>query len=322
MATICKSNRRRNLERGEGSTLMKQEPESLSGQTLPLFVPNYGPLADRDVYRRHIVAGERAEAEGIATPIPSQNAKVEDLLLAHTTEYVQALRSGQPADLASTGGEWFSGSIDVSLSVLGAFLDAIDSALTQGVAGMLGGGGHHAYPDHGGALSPVNDMAIGVHHLRLRGIRRVLVLDLDAHFGNGTTACFPDDPDLFLFDFHGHAADFWHPDTPHLFKNFRNEPDARLYLQALRKELPNVLGEFRPEACLYAAGMDVFSGTPNPPLRLRVLDIEKREAFVFETLSSRQVPVAYVHAGGYASLETLTALHLITARAAHRTMSQ
>ena len=227
-------------------------PESLSAQTLRLFVPNYGPLADRDVYRRHIVAGERAEAEGVATLIPSQNAKVEDLLLAHTPEYVQALRSGQPADLAATGGEWFPGSIDVSLSVLGAFLGAIDSALTDGVAGMLGGGGHHAYPDHGGALSPVNDVAIGVHHLRRRGIRRVLVLDLDAHFGNGTTASFPNDPDLFLFDFHGHASDFWRPDTPHLFKSFRDEPDARLYLQALRKELPNVLGEFRPEVCCAA----------------------------------------------------------------------
>ena len=187
---------------------------------------------------------------------------------------------------------------------------------------MLGGGGHHAYPDHGGALSPVNDMAIGVHHLRRRGIRRVLVLDLDAHFGNGTAASFPNDPDLFLFDFHGYASDFWHPDTPHLFKSFRDEPDARLYLQTLRKELPRVLGEFRPEACLYAAGMDVFSGTPNPPLRLRVPDIEKREAFVFEALSSRQVPVAYVHAGGYASLETLAALHLITARAAHGALPQ
>ena len=299
-----------------------KEPERLSAELLRLSVPNYGPLADRDVYRRHIVAGERAEAEGIATLIPSQKAKVEDLLLAHTPEYVQALRSGQPADLASTGGEWFPGSIDVSLSVLGAFLGAIDSALTDGVAGMLGGGGHHAYPDHGGGLSPVNDMAIGVHHLRGRGIRRVLVLDLDAHFGNGTAASFPNDPDLFLFDFHGHASDFWHPDTPHLFKNFRDEPAARLYLQALRKELPNVLGEFRPEACLYAAGMDVFSGTPNPPLRLRIPDIEKREAFVFEALSSGQVPVAYVHAGGYASLETLAALHLITARAAHGALSQ
>ena len=290
-------------------------------ETLRLFVPNYGPLADRDVYRRHIVAGERAQEEGIATLTPSQNARVEDLLLAHTPEYVEALRSGQPADLASSGGEWFLGSIDVSLSVLGAFLDAIDSALTDGVAGMLGGGGHHAYPDHGGALAAVNDMAIGVHHLRRRGIRRVLILDLDAHFGNGTAASFPNDPDLFLFDFHGHASDFSHPDTPHLFKSFRDEPDARLYLRDLRKELPNVLGEFRPEACLYAAGMDVFSGTPNPPLRLRVPDIEKREAFVFEMLSSRQVPVAYVHAGGYASLETLTALHLITARAAQGTLS-
>lgn len=216
-------------------------------------------------------------------------------------------------------GSW--GCIDVSLSVLGAFLDAIDSALTNGVAGMLGGGGHHAYPDHGGALSPVNDMAIGVHHLRRRGIRRVLILDLDAHFGNGTAASFPNDPDLFLFDFHGHASDFWHPDTPHLFKNFRGEPGG-LYLQALQKELPNVVGKFRPEACLYAAGMDVFSGTPNPPLRLRVPDIEKREAYVFEALSSRQVPVAYVHAGGYASLETLAALHLITARAAHGALSK
>ncbi len=298
-----------------------KEAERLSVQTLRLFVPTYGPLADQDVYRRHIVAGERAEAEGIATLTPSQNARIEDLLFAHSANYVEALRSGQPAELASTGGAWFPGCIDVSLSVLGAFLDAIDSAVTCGVAGMLGGGGHHAYPDHGGALSPVNDMAIGVHHLRRRGIRRVLVLDLDAHFGNGTTACFADDPDLFLFDFHGHAADFWHPDTPHLFKNFRDEADARLYLQALRKELPSVLGEFRPEACLYAAGMDVFSGTPNPPLRLRVPDIEKREAFVFETLWSRQVPVAYVHAGGYASLETLAALHLITARAAHGVLS-
>jgi acetoin utilization deacetylase AcuC-like enzyme len=79
---------------------------------------------------------------------------------------------------------------------------------------MLGGGGNHAYPDHGGALSSVNDVAIGVHHLRRRGIRRVLVLDLDAHFGNGTAAFFPNDPDLFLFDFHGHASDFGHPDTP------------------------------------------------------------------------------------------------------------
>ena len=72
------------------------EPETLSAHTLRLFAPNYGPLADRDVYRRHIVAGERAEAEGIAALIPSQNANVEDLLLAHTPEYVEALPTCSP----------------------------------------------------------------------------------------------------------------------------------------------------------------------------------------------------------------------------------
>lgn len=285
-------------------------------KTLRLFAPDYGPLADRDVYRRHILTGERAQTVRIASVAPARSARTEDLLLVHTPEYVEALRSGEPPDLASTGCVWFPSWIDVSLSVLGAFLDAVDTSLEDGVSGMLGGGGHHAYPDHGGALSTVNDIAIGVHYLRTKGIRRVLILDLDAHFGNGTVASFPDDPDLFLLDFHGHASDFGHPDGPHLFRNFRSEPDARTYLQSLRKDLPRVLDEFQPEVCLYAAGMDVFSGTPNPPLRLKVPDIERREAFVFETLSSRNLPVAYVHAGGYASVETLVGLHMITARAA------
>jgi acetoin utilization deacetylase AcuC-like enzyme len=284
-------------------------------RTLGLFLPNYGPLAERDVYSRHILVGERAAAEGIVTVLPASAAVIDDLHLVHTPDYVEALRSGEPMDLASSGGVWFPSSIDVALSVLGALLGAIDAALVDGVSGMLGGGGHHAYPNHGGALSPVNDIAIGVHQLRRRGIRRILILDLDAHFGNGTVACFPNDLDLFLFDFHGHASDFCHPDTPHLFRNFRNEPDGRSYIRAVQKELPNVLDDFHPEACLYA-GMDVFSGTPNPPLRLRAPDIEKRDAFVFDALSSRHVPTAYVHAGGYASLETLVALHLGTARAA------
>jgi acetoin utilization deacetylase AcuC-like enzyme len=288
---------------------------------LTLFLPDYGPLAGQDVYRRHVVVGEQAVADGIATIAHCNSAAFEDLLLLHTAEYVEALQNGLPEELASSGGTWFQGSIDIWLSVLGGLFGAIEAALVDGVAGMLGGGGHHAYPDHGGALSPVNDIAIGVHYLRRRGFRRVLVLDLDAHFGNGTAASFPNDPDLFLFDFHGHASDFWQPDTPHCFRNFRGESDARQYLKTLVKELPLVLNEFQPEVCLYAAGMDVFSGAPNPPLRLRIPDIEKRETIVFKALSVRQVPVAYLHAGGYTSLETLAQLHLITARAAYQALS-
>lgn len=286
--------------------------------TIPLYMPKYSLLAEKDVYLRHLLVGERAVVEGIATLEYAPSPEVETLLSVHTPAYVEALKTGEPPELASTGGVWFPGYLEIHLSVLGAYLGGLDAALVGGVAGIPAGGGHHAFPEHGGALCPINDVAIGIHHLRRNGIRRVLVLDLDAHFGNGTAACFPDDPELFLFDFHGHAQNFYHPDTPHLFGNFHDEPDARLYLQTLRKELPRVLDDFKPEVCVYGAGMDVFSGTPNPPLRLRIPDIEKRDFFVFESLSSRAVPVAYVHSGGYASLETVVNLHLITARAAHR----
>lgn len=280
---------------------------------LRLFAPDYGPLAGQEVYRRHVLAGERAQAEGVATVAPGRRAEVEDLLLFHTPQYVEALRSGEPDSLATSGGTWFAGVLEVSLSVLGAFLDAVDAALEDGVAGLLGGGGHHACPEHGGALSPINDLGIGVHYLRRR-LRRVLVLDLDVHFGNGTAAGFPSDPDLFLFDFHGHAAGLYRPDTAHHFRSFHDRPDGRPYLAALRRELPATLDAFQPEACLYLAGMDVFSGTPNAHLRLRVADIEQREAFVFRELRGRRIPVAYAHGGGYASVETVAGLHLITAR--------
>ena len=291
------------------------------GNQVRLYVPDYGCLAEKDVYRRHIVVGERAEAEGIVSVNCRNYADPDLLFLVHTPEYVEAFRTGEPGDLASTGGEWFPGFVEISLSVLGNYLGAIDAALMEGVAGVAAGGGHHAFPDHGGALCPVNDVAIGIHYLRQKGIKRVLILDLDAHFGNGTTACIPNDPDVFLFDFHGHASNFWNPDTPHLFRNFHDEPDAQLYLRTLRKELPRVLDEFKPDFCIYGAGMDVFSGTPNPPLRLKIPDIEKRDVFVFEQLSSRGIRTAYVHSGGYASHETVVKLHLITARAAHAALS-
>lgn len=115
-------------------------------KTLRLFLPDLGPLAEMDVYRRDIVTGERAQAERITTLTPSRSARVADLLLVQTPPYIEALRSGEPPILASSWGVWFPSWIDVSLSVLGAFLDAIDSALVHGASGMLGGGDHHVYP--------------------------------------------------------------------------------------------------------------------------------------------------------------------------------
>lgn len=176
--------------------------------SLKLFIPDFGPLAAQPVYQRHLLVGERAVATGMATLFHPEPARVEDLLLFHSPEYVEALAQGVPDPLASSGGTWFPGLMDFARSIVGASFASIEAAARDGVSGLLGGGGHHAYPTRGGALSWVNEIGIGVHHFRRLGFQRVLVLDLDAHFGNGTVAGFPDDPDLFLFDLHGHASDW------------------------------------------------------------------------------------------------------------------
>jgi acetoin utilization deacetylase AcuC-like enzyme len=288
--------------------------------SLVVFLPRFGYLSEVSVFKRNILCSELLQEESIAEVRSGRDAVADELKLFHTNSYVEALQTGIPQDLASSGFTWDPRLYQVVVSKAGSLLDAIDHALTWGVSGVLGGGGHHAHPGYGGALSPVNDIGIGVHYVR-RHRKKILVLDLDLHFGNGTTAGFPAEQDVFLFDYHGHASEYFEPKTPHLFRNLSSQPTGDNYLKLLREELPQVLDDFYPEFCLYLAGMDVFGGTPNAHLRLSVEGIIERENYVFSELAQRGIPTVYAHGGGYASEETVVRLHSITARAAAKVIS-
>lgn len=285
---------------------------------LPLVRADYGPLAEMPVFRRHGLVGRLAVEAGIAEVRPAGPNRQVDLTLFHTPQYLQALRTGEPDSLASTAFPWFPGIYDVAVSRTAGFFDAVDAAIaTQAAAGFLGNGGHHAPPGRGGALGVVNEIGLGARYA-LRQELRVFVLDLDLHFGNGTAMGLGSEPGAFLFDYHGHASDFFEVEADHLFRNLKSEPTGKVYLSRLGAELPAALDRFRPDLCLYLAGMDVFGGTPNAHLKLSFEDIERRENLVFRELSTRGIPVVYAHGGGYASEETVARLHLLTARAAYR----
>ena len=289
---------------------------------LVLYLPSrYSVVSDTPVFKKHLLTADLVSEAGLAKIKSGRPARTEEMLPFHSETYLHALETGSPDDLASSGYTWFPGLYDIMESVVGSFLDAIDRAKQHSVSGSLGGCGHHAGPERGGALSPVNTVGIGVHYAR-HYYKRVFVLDLDMHFGNGTTAGFPNDPELFLFDYHGHASGFFEPETPHLFRNLISTPDGATYLRFLKKELPLALDRFEPECCLYVAGMDVFSGTSRAHLLLGAKDIEHRERFVFAQLAARNIPVAYVHGGAYTTEETAAKLYLIAAREAQRALQQ
>ena len=279
------------------------------------YIPNNKHPAEANMTKRNLLLAEMIVNEGLGKVAAGRAASDEEVLLFHTPEYVEAVKTGYPDTLASSGQHWYETIYDDMKNITGSMLDAIDEALMNMVSGSLAGGGHHATPDSGGALSVLNHAAIGVMYAK-RKVGRVFMLDLDLHFSNGTTIGLADVQDVFLFDYHGQAYNFSRPNIPHLFRKLSGSPSGMFYLKMLKSELPRAIDQFRPDLCIYLSGMDVYKGSHNARLFLSEKDIESREEFVFNQFAERKIPVAYTHGGGYFSEETAARLYRHTAKAA------
>jgi acetoin utilization deacetylase AcuC-like enzyme len=278
------------------------------------YIPDYGNSADANMIKRNLILAERIQSDGIGEVILSRSASDDEVMLFHASNYIDAVKTGYPLELASSGQHWYESIYEDKKKCVGAILDAIDESLVNGISGALCSGGHHALPDQGGALGVLNGIGIGIMYAKNK-VNKIMMLDLDMHFSNGTTIGLSNVEDIFLFDYHGHASNFNRPDTPHLFRNLAEEPYGGFYLNMLRKELPAVIEQFKPDLCIYLSGMDVYKGSQNAKLFLSEKDIKLREEIVFNQFAERKIPIAYMHGGGYFSEETAANFHYMTAKA-------
>lgn len=226
-----------------------------------------------------------------------------DLLLAHTRSWVDKILAGKftPADSKKAELEISPGVLRAHLANTGGTLLAARLALENGVGINCGGGSHHAFAGRGEGFCLINDIAVAVLRLlREKRIRRAMVIDLDAHQGNGTAAIFRGDRRVFTFSMHGSEI---YPE-----KKEEGSLDIALppgtgdgaYLPVLRHELPRVMDKFRPDFAVYVAGADVYRADLLGGLGLTMAGIKKRDAFVLSECRRRGVPVALTLAGGYA----------------------
>ena len=144
----------------------------------------------RLIHKRLLESG-LAEPGDFVTPQPASD---EDVLLVHTREYVRKLKTGT---LSAT--EEMQMEVPYSPELVKAFwlaaggsILAADLALRSGVGINIGGGFHHAFPDHGEGFCVVHDVAVAIKRMHHEGkIIRAMIVDLDVHDGNGTAAIFP-----------------------------------------------------------------------------------------------------------------------------------
>jgi acetoin utilization deacetylase AcuC-like enzyme len=255
---------------------------------------------------------------GIETIEPAP-AAWEELALVHTAEYLDKIRSGTmtPEDLMQLELPWSAEMVEGFRTMVGGTITAARLA-AEGVAVHLGGGLHHAFPNHGEGFCPFNDVAVAVRVLQSQGIERHAIVDLDVHHGNGTAFIFENDPRVFTFSMHQqHNYPMWKPKGT-LDIGLPDGAHDATYLRALERALPQVLAH-APGRIFYLAGADPYEDDQLGGLRLTKEGLRRRDRMVVEAAGSVGVPLVITLAGGYARrVEDTVEIHSATVEEAIR----
>lgn len=233
----------------------------------------------------------------------------EQLLKVHTKRYLKSLSdSFELSKILEVGPTMFLPSILTDWRILkpmrlaaGGTLLTCRSALKQGVAINLGGGYHHAFADSGGGFCAYSDIPISINVLQEEGlVKRALIVDTDAHQGNGFATLAKASDGLFsILDFYDESI-YPHPKVEEDWSiPFPKNTDGKTYLITLEETLPKAISKYRPDLIVYNAGSDVLESDPLSTFTMAPKEMNKRDLFVVSCARSANVPVAMVLAGGY-----------------------
>jgi len=275
------------------------------------------PSAKYKLAHDKLIADGAARPEDFVEPQPASDA---DVALVHTSEYIRKLktRTLSYAELLQLEIPYSPELIEAVWLSAGGSILAGQLALTDGAAVNLGGGFHHAFPDHGEGFCVIHDVAIAIRRLQKDGaIRAALTVDCDVHQGNGTAAIFHGDPSVFTFSMHQENNYPFEKPPSSLDINLADGVEDSEYLAALEDGLKQCFAALEPDLLFYLAGADPYREDQLGGLRLTLHGLELRDRMVFEKARQQGVPVAVTLAGGYARhLQDTVRIHSNTAKIA------
>ena len=286
------------------------------------FSPDYVAAAESfDTTRKSGWIAESLERDPIAGVqiVAPEPLTFEELARVHDPAYVRAVRTGKPQELAeSQGFAWDPGMWRSVTASNGGVVAAARAAMSDGVAGSLSSGLHHAQRERGASFCTFNGLVAAAKSVLSEGAQSVLIIDLDAHCGGGTHLLIAGDEDhqgderIRQLDVGVNVLDAYWMNGGNTLDIVR---DAAKYLPTIESRLAALKGPF--DLCIYNAGMDpdercAVGGFPGITASI----LRQREAMVFEWARSHSVPIAFALAGGYAGgslpRSELVGLHRIT----------
>jgi acetoin utilization deacetylase AcuC-like enzyme len=197
-------------------------------------------------------------------------------------------------------------------------IDCCHHAFEQGVALNVAGGTHHAFAGRGEGFCLLNDFGVAANYLLKKELaRKIIIIDLDVHQGNGTASIFEHEPRVFTFSMHGAHNYPFHKEKSDLDIALNDGTEDNLYLSLLQSNLLTLLDQLKPDFAFYLSGVDILSTDQFGKLKVSMEGCRRRDELVFSQLKQHGIPCVVAMGGGYSpDIKTIVEAHCNTFRVA------
>ena len=190
--------------------------------------------------------------------------------------------------------------VDRELQMAQGTITGVLYSIEHGISMNVAGGTHHAFYDRGEAFCMLNDQAIAANYIIQEGFfKKILIIDLDVHQGNGTASLFNSNPNVYTLSFHGKKNYPFRKEKSDLDIEFDDNTNDDSYLKVLRETIPKVIDQFEPEFIFYLSGVDVLENDKLGRLSMTIDGCKERDRFILETCKDNSIPVQVSMGGGY-----------------------
>jgi acetoin utilization deacetylase AcuC-like enzyme len=266
---------------------------------LPLPANHRFPMSKYEVLPQQLLHEGTIKEENIFAPKPIDDKWI---LRTHQEGYWIKLNSLSlnSQEIRRTGFPLTRELVTREIIIANGTVGCTQFALQHGVAMNIAGGTHHAFTNKGEGFCLLNDIAIAANFLLDQGIiKKILVVDLDVHQGNGTAEIFKNEPRVFTFSVHGANNYPLVKEKSDLDVGLADYTTDSFYLSTVEANLKNLLNQFQPEFLFYLCGVDILDTDKLGRLSVTREGCKQRDKMVLQLAKQNNIPLVASMGGGY-----------------------
>ena len=247
-------------------------------------------------------------------------ASMEQVIRVHDPLYVKQLSklNLNKSEVRKIGFPLSKALVQREFTIAGGTVMGAEKALKSGIAMNIAGGTHHAFRAHGEAFCLLNDQAIAAQYLLDKGkAKKILILDLDVHQGNGTAEIFKSNDFIFTCSVHGAKNYPFKKEESDLDLALEDQTKDEAYLEKIQLLLPNLIDKVKPDFIFYLCGVDILGTDKLGRLDLSLEGCKNRDRLVLQQCHRQGIPVQCSMGGGYSKdINVIVEAHANTYREA------